>query len=98
MQDELYFLGKDKEFYAGKASAAEPVAEEVAVEEVATAVMAEPVVTPAPPVEEIKPPTEIKYLGTNKRAFALVVHYSAEEFINQNHLASLESILKRKGF
>ena len=37
-----------------------------------------------------------KYLGSNKKHFLIVVHYTDAEFIDNAHLTALQNILKRK--
>lgn len=52
--------------------------------------------TPAatPVIEETKP-VSFNYLGGHKKKFLIVVYYPGLEFIADNHLVPLESILKR---
>jgi hypothetical protein len=51
-------------------------------------------VTPEP-VAEI-PPVIFNYLGKLKKSFLIITHYTNHDFIDPNHLTSLENILKRK--
>ncbi|MGZ3765512.1 MAG: hypothetical protein ACXVA2_12660, partial [Mucilaginibacter sp.] len=48
-----------------------------------------------PPIETTQ--QNFNYLGANKKNFLVVVHYPAHEFIPDDHLSALESILGRKG-
>jgi hypothetical protein len=51
---------------------------------------------PEPVIETA--PVNFNYLGGNKKSFLIVVHYPAQEFIDEKHLTALESTLKRLGF
>jgi len=51
---------------------------------------------PVPVVET--PQADFNFMGGNKKNFLVVVYYPALEFIESNHLAALENILKRLGF
>ena len=51
---------------------------------------------PQPQIETPQP--VINYLGTNKKNFLILVNYLAHEFIPDDHLAALESVLGRKGY
>ncbi|MCR8559137.1 hypothetical protein KXD93_15880 [Mucilaginibacter sp. BJC16-A38] len=105
MQDEIYLLNKDKEFYKEHA-VSEQVAT-VAPPEVAVTV-SEPVTIVAEPepayiatvVESMtKPqPVSFNYLGGNKRNFLVIVHYQEHDFMHDKHLTALESTLSRLGF
>ena len=44
------------------------------------------------------PPANFNYLGANKKNFLVLVNYPGHEFIPDDHLAALESILTRKGY
>ena len=50
---------------------------------------------PSPAIETPQP--VFNYLGSNKKNFLVLVNYSGHEFIQDDHLAALESILNRKG-
>jgi hypothetical protein len=54
-----------------------------------TPVLTAPIQTPAP---------AYNYLGGNKKHFLILTHYAGEEFIAADHLAALQSILKRKEY
>ena len=43
-------------------------------------------------------PVNFNYLGGHKKNFLIIVHYPGQEFIADNHLIALESILGRLGF
>jgi hypothetical protein len=43
-------------------------------------------------------PVKFNYLGKNKKSFLIVIHYPDQEFMDEKHLAALESTLKRLGF
>jgi hypothetical protein len=49
---------------------------------------------PLPVVET--PAVNFNYLGSNKKSFLILVHYSGHEHIADDHLAALESVLGRK--
>lgn len=50
------------------------------------------------PLSEIKTPqVNFNYLGSNKKNFLILVHYPDHEFIADDHLTALESVLSRKG-
>ncbi len=56
-----------------------------------------------PPVEETLTvsetlPVGFNYLGGHKKNFLIIVHYPELEFIAEQHLTALESILNRLGF
>jgi hypothetical protein len=55
----------------------------------------EKVSAPQPQIET--PQANFNYLGANKKNFLILVNYSAHEFIPDDHLAALESVLTRKG-
>lgn len=86
MQDEIYLLNKDKEFYNTPAT---PPSATIVAEpgHIATAESAAP-----------QQPVGYKYLGGNKKNFLIVVHYQEHDFIHEKHLAALESTLVRLGF
>jgi hypothetical protein len=48
-----------------------------------------------PQIETLQ--ANFNYLGTNKKNFLILVHYPAHDFIPDNHLTALESVLNRKG-
>jgi len=51
----------------------------------------------ARPTAEIKTlPISFNYLGANKKNFVLLVHYPSHEFIQEDHLTALLSILTAK--
>ena len=96
-QDEVYLLPNEKSF----ASAAVPEATAPAtpvVEPVPAPVAAEPAPVVQPKVEPVAeaaaPP--YNYLGSNKKAFLIFTHYPNQDFMDQEHLTALQSILKRK--
>lgn len=43
------------------------------------------------------PQINFNYLGANKKNFLVLVNYPSHEFIADDHLAALESVLSRKG-
>jgi hypothetical protein len=49
---------------------------------------------PEPQIET--PQITFNYLGSNKKNFLILVHYPAHEFIADDHLTALESVLSRK--
>ncbi|HEY4194366.1 MAG TPA: hypothetical protein VGM63_02445 [Mucilaginibacter sp.] len=49
-----------------------------------------------PPIET--PQVNFNYLGANKKNFLVLVHYPAHEYIPDDHLTALESVLTRKGY
>lgn len=51
---------------------------------------------PQPVVET--PPPDFNYLGSNKKNFLILVNYAGHDFIPDDHLAALESVLGRKGY
>ena len=51
----------------------------------------------APPVITTKI-TDLNYLGAYKKGFLVVAHYANEEYMVAEHMAALESILKRKEY
>lgn len=50
---------------------------------------------PQPLIETPRP--NFNYLGSNKKNFLILVNYAGHEFIPDDHLTALESILGRKG-
>jgi hypothetical protein len=50
--------------------------------------------TPTPEIKTL--PVSFNYLGSNKKNFVLLVHYPLHEFIQDDHLVALESILTAK--
>jgi hypothetical protein len=48
---------------------------------------------PQPIIET--PPVNFNYLGAHKKKFLILVHYPELEFIDEKHLAALQSVLKR---
>ncbi|HEY0244573.1 MAG TPA: hypothetical protein VGC01_03345 [Mucilaginibacter sp.] len=85
IDDDLYLLNSDKTL----ADTPAPTVAYSAPTETIVSVVAEstPTETPIP---------EFKYLGSNKKAFLIIVHYTDNEFINEAHLTALQNILKRK--
>jgi hypothetical protein len=53
------------------------------------------VTAPHPQIET--PQVNFNYLGANKKNFLILVNYPEHEFIAEDHLTALESILNRKG-
>ena len=93
MQDDLFFLKKDRAMYAEQAAAVESV--------VAEAVAVVPTVEDLPvmaaePEAQTSVPT-FNYLGKGDKNFLILVNYPDLEFIAEAHLTALENILKRKG-
>ena len=54
--------------------------------------------TPALQPQIETPQVSFNYLGTNKKNFLILVNYQGHEFIPDDHLAALESVLTRKGY
>jgi hypothetical protein len=52
------------------------------------------IAAPEPQIET--PQISFNYLGSNKKNFLVLVHYPMHEFIADDHLAALESVLSRK--
>ena len=52
------------------------------------------IAAPEPQIET--PQIAFNYLGSNKKNFLVLVHYPVHEFIADDHLAALESVLSRK--
>ena len=52
------------------------------------------IAAPEPQIET--PQITFNYLGSNKKNFLVLVHYPTQEFIADDHLAALESVLSRK--
>jgi hypothetical protein len=52
------------------------------------------IAAPEPQIET--PQITFNYLGSNKKNFVILVHYPAHEFIAEDHLTALESVLTRK--
>lgn len=50
---------------------------------------------PSPVIETPKP--VFNYLGSNKKNFLVLVNYAGHEYIQDDHLAALDSVLGRKG-
>lgn len=99
LEDELYLLNADKMLY-DKIAEPEPIAalpsspviEHIKPEPVAVT----PSLTPEPQPVIQTPVVDFKYRGNNLKNFLVLTHYKADEFINTEHLAALENILKRK--
>ena len=51
---------------------------------------------PQPQPETVTPKPVFNYLGTNKKHFLVLTHYADRDFIADDHLAALESVLSRK--
>jgi hypothetical protein len=112
MQDEIYLLPEDKVAKPAALPVAEeqvlvqappivaeqpvavsePIIAETPVEQ-PTPVIATPQIT-KPVVETAK--AGFNYLGSNNKNFLILVNYTREEHIAEDHLAALQSILKRK--
>ncbi len=86
MQDDIFLLKNEVGLFE-KGAVAEALAVTAEVEEEAVATI---------PVPEIKPPV-IKYKGSNKNGYVILVHYPAHEWMHDAHLTALENTLKRKG-
>lgn len=58
----------------------------------------EPTPAPQPKAESAvqAPAAPFNYLGSNKKAFLIFTHYPNQDFMHQEHLTALQSILKRK--
>ncbi len=52
----------------------------------------------APLLQIETPQVNFNYLGANKKNFLILVNYPEHEFIAEDHLTALESILNRKGY
>lgn len=81
LQDEIYLLNDDKIKYSATTVSA-PVTETI------------PALST--PVIETPRPT-FNYLGSNKKNFLILVNYVDHEFIKDDHLTALESVLGRLG-
>jgi hypothetical protein len=53
--------------------------------------------SPPSPTPVKTPPQGFNFMGANKKNFLIVTHYPETEFIDQAHLAALESVLTRLG-
>src|SRR6202000_828233 len=95
MQDDLFFLNRDKSLYENKVIAAVPEVAPVENTPPITAVTAVEVVAEIAVVEK---PVEFNYMGKKGKDFLLLVHYPELYFIHNTHLTALENILKRKGY
>lgn len=99
LEDELYLLNADKMLYDKIAEPepipavpSSPVIENTKTELVTTS----PSLAPEPQPVIQTPAAEFKYMGQNLKNFLVLTHYTTTEFIKAEHLAALESILKRK--
>jgi len=81
LQDELYLLDQDKDFYSTRPDS--PYPDSAQDNE------------PQPEIET--PQLNFNYLGTNKKNFLILVSYPEHEFMPDSHLTALESVLSRKG-
>lgn len=94
MQDDIFLLKREREQYAERA-----VAEAVAMH--ATENTETPVAEAKPITPVLQQPAKqapgIKYRGTNKSGYVILVHYPAFEWMHDAHLTALENTLKRKG-
>jgi len=52
--------------------------------------------SPQPQPETVTPKPVFNYLGSNKKHFLVLTHYSNSDFIADDHLAALEAVLGRK--
>ena len=89
LQDDIYLLEKDRGQYS------------VSPQEVTEAVINEPAPVyeePAKEVEKQPAPVGFKYLGGHKKNFLVIVYYPQHEFMDDKHLAALESTIGRLGF
>ncbi|MBS1529482.1 MAG: hypothetical protein JSU01_04170 [Bacteroidetes bacterium] len=53
--------------------------------------------TPDPRLETQTQQPEFNYLGSNKKSFLILVNYDTHEFMQDDHLLALESVLGRLG-
>jgi len=81
LQDEIYLLNDDKTQYSAPTISAH---------------VTETIPAISTPVIETPRPT-FNYLGSNKKNFLVLVNYADQEFIKDDHLAALESVLSRLG-
>jgi len=88
IQDDIYLLEADKSFYNSPAAAAVLNA----VSEPEPVYYTTPV---AEPVIEKKEPVSFKFMGGNKKHYLILTHYPNAEFIDDGHLAALQSTLGR---
>jgi len=99
MDEELYLLNADKADLAA-AKPAEPVMVEVLAEPEPVVMAVSPAVeTPAQPepAPVAAPPAFApQYLGKNQKGLLILVHYTAHQFMADDHLTALTNILKRK--
>ena len=56
----------------------------------------QPVVIPQPQPATVTPKPVFNYLGSNKKHFLVLTYYPDNDFIADDHLAALESVLGRK--
>jgi hypothetical protein len=102
LQDDIYLLQSDTinlQATPAPPQAVEPQPTEPVAAPVAEIKQPEPLTqTPVltPPKET--PAPAYNYLGENKKQFLVLTHYVNEEFIAADHLAALQSILKRKEY
>jgi hypothetical protein len=102
-QDEIYLLPNEKSIERpAVAQAAETAVTEPAPRPVNVPAQAMPGTEPTPaaqpgPVVQASV-TAFNYLGANKKSFLIITHYPGLDFIADEHLTALQSILKRKGF
>lgn len=88
MQDDIYLLEADKSLYNSPA----PVATVNAVSE------PEPVYNTMPVAETVvekKEPVSFRFMGGNKKHYLILAHYPGAEYIDDGHLAALQSTLGR---
>ena len=95
MQDDLFFLNRDKSLYENKVIAAVP---EVALVENTPPITAVAAVEVVAEIAVVEKPVEFNYMGKKRKDFLVLVHYPELDFIHNTHLTALENILKRKGY
>jgi hypothetical protein len=102
LQEDIYLLQSDTVNQQATPEAPQPVdvqpAEPVAAP-VAEIKQPEPITQTlvTTPAKETPAPT-YNYLGENKKQFLILTHYANEDVIAADHLAALQSILKRKDY
>lgn len=88
LQDDIYLLEAERSLYNSPPP----------VEAVTLAAEPEPIYAAAPIVEttvEKQEPVDFKFLGGNKKHYLILTNYPSVEFIDDGHLAALQSTLGR---
>ena len=98
MQDDIFLLKSEKDMFSNRAAIEERVAEAVAAEEkIAEPAQTVKAVEVTPVLQQpVKQAPVIKYRGSNKSGYVVLVHYPTHEWMADAHLSALENTLKRK--